>query len=484
MKIWGNRMVGAFAFAALGLGMSTSGFAAEASLENWIKAETPIALDRIYMAISPSDGAKGSMIASPQRSGPDYYFNWIRDAALTMREVWNFRALSPTQAQNTLIDYALFSKRLQAEQNPSSGCDSAGLCDYGVGEPKFEITGAPFMQGWGRPQNDGPALRVLALLGLADDLMLTGQQAFVYQNLYAPALPARTVIKADLEFVAYHWMKPSYDLWEEVEGDQFYTRLAQWRALTEGAIFATKMKDPEAAKFYNLQAGLIQASLAQFWNGSYLVATKNWVAGHPSSDKPSQLDIAIILGVNQSGKSGSPFYVADDRVIATAWKLVQTFNAIYGINGVRKNQEGFPMNPGLGRYPEDQYDGNTGPRGNPWFLATHAMAEYYLRLRGELKAHGTLNITDLNRPFYSALVGQSLAPGKRLNGDPTYAAVLQALADQSDAFIRRSKYHTGAGGRQSEQFNRDLGYMQSAGDLTWSYASFLSLRRIRETNHD
>ena len=483
MKIWGNRMVGAGLLVGMFLG-ATSALAAEASLENWIQSETNVALERVYMAISPADGGRGAVMASPSRSQPNYYYNWIRDAALTMREVWNFRALNAAKARSTLIDYVLFSRRLQTTPNPSSGTDSTGLSDYGLGEPKFEITGAPFMAGWGRPQNDGPALRVLALLGLADDMMMTGQQAFVYQNLYAPEMPARTVIKADLEFVAYHWNKPSYDLWEEVEGDQFYTRLAQWRALTEGAAFAVKMKDPNAAAFYSQQAGLIQNSLGQFWNGSYLVATRNWAGGHPSSDKPSNLDVAIVLGVLHSGKSGTPFYVDDDRVIATTWKLVQTFGAEYGINGVRKNADGLPMNPGIGRYPEDTYDGVSGPLGNPWFLATHAMAEYYLRLRGELKARGALNITPLSRPFYSALVGQALAPGRRLQGDPTYAAVLQALADQSDAFIRRAKYHTATGGRQSEQFNRDRGFMQSAADLTWSYASFLSLRRIRETNHD
>jgi len=144
------------------------------------------------------------------------------------------------------------------------------------------------------------------------------------------------------------------------------------------------------------------------------------------------------------------------------------------------------MGPAIGRYPEDHYDGRTiDGLGNPWFLTTHAMAEYYLRLRGELKARGELRITELSRPFFEAVVREDLSRRSRVRlGDPTYESVLKALQERSDAFIRRAKFHTGEGGHQSEQFNRVHGQMQGARDLTWSYASFLSLRRIREKNHD
>jgi glucoamylase len=457
--------------------------AAESSLENWIVTQTNRSLDRIYLAISPQDGALGSVMASPSRDQPNYYFHWIRDSALVMREVWNYRNTNPKQARQTIIDYALFSRRNQQTDNRS------GMAyDWGLGEPKFEMTGAAYDHDWGRPQNDGPALRVLALLGLADDMMMSGQQDFVYKNLYTPEMPARTVIKADLEFVAHHWMDPSFDLWEEVKGDHFYTRIAQWRAMNEGAIFARKMQDPDAAAFYAQQAAYIMDSLDKFWSSSknYLVATRNWVGGHDPSEKASLLDISIVLGVLHSGKSGSPFYVDDDRVIATMNELVNAFDYQYAINRDRMNDEGLPMGPAIGRYPEDHYDGTTiNGLGNPWFLATQAMAEYFLRLRGELKLRGQVNVTAISRPFFEALSRQNLSTKSRLRpDDPTFAAVLQALQERSDAFIRRAKYHTGDGGRQSEQFNRVHGQMQGARDLTWSYASFLSLRRIREKNHD
>lgn len=420
-------------------------------------------------------------MASPSRTNPDYYAHWIRDAALVMREIWNYRDASPKAARAAMEDYTMFSRRNQTTPNRSGGAD-----DMGVGEPKFNIDGTAFDEPWGRPQNDGPALRVLALLGFADDLMMSGGENFVYQYLYRAELPAHTVIKVDLEYIAHHWNDPSYDLWEEVQGDHFYTRICQWRALVEGAAFAHRMSDDQAETYYRGQADAILDSLGKFWSSAknYLIATRNRVAGH--DEKASNLDIAVVLGVLHAGKSGSPFYVDDDRVIATTFELTQAFDYQYAVNRERKNDEGRPMGPGIGRYPEDRYDGyTTTGQGNPWFLATQAMAEYLLRLRGELKKAGEVRITDVSRPFYESLVKADFSGKRKLReGDPTYGAVLQALQDRSDAFIRRAKFHTGEGGRQSEQFNRVNGTMQGAHDLTWSYASFLSLKRIREANYD
>lgn len=445
--------------------------AAEPSLESWIQVQTSRSLDSVYRALSPADGARGAVMASPSRSEPDYYAHWIRDASLVMREVWSYRGVNKRDAIEALKDFALFSRKNQMTDNRSGGADGMGL-----GEPKFLIDGRPFDAPWGRPQNDGPALRVLALIGLADDLMMTGQEDFVNRVLYRLELPARTVIKADLEYIAHHWMDPSFDLWEEVMGDHFYTRMTQWRALEEGATFARKMGDDPAAKYYGAQAALVMESLDRFWSApqGYLLTTRNQVAG--AGDKHSNLDIAIVLGVLHVGKNGFPFNVDDDRVIATMFELERRFDNQYSINRVRTNTENRMMAPGIGRYSEDRYDGyGTDSKGNPWFLATHGMAEFHLRLRGEIRAQGKLRMTDVSRPFFKSLVHSD---------HPTYEAVLGALRDRSDAYIRRAKYHTAEGGRQSEQFNRDNGMMQGARDLTWSYASFLSLRRIRDSTYE
>ncbi len=455
--------------------------AAESSLEAWIRSQSDRSLDRVYKAISPADGALGSVMASPSRSEPNYYYHWIRDAALVMREVWAFRKAEPKLSRQILMDFALFSRKNQTTSNWSGEGDGRG-----VGEPKFHMDGKPFNEGWGRPQNDGPALRALTLIGLADDMMMSGKEAWVYKHLYSPELPARTVIKKDLEYVAHTWHEASFDLWEEVKGDHFYTRMTQWRALEDGAIFAKKMGDPEAAKFYRAQAIQIMESLDKFWSSGkgYLLTTRNRVEG--ADDKHSNLDIAIVLGVLHAGKTGFPFFVDDDRVIATVHELELIFDYAYAINRNRKNEQNLPMAPAIGRYPEDRYDGNrTDQKGNPWFLTTHAMAEYLMLLKGELQSRGQVKITEISRPFYEDLVRKDFTGKRKLvEGDPSYEAIISALQARADAFIRRSKFHTGEAGRQSEQYNRVHGHMQGAANLTWSYASFLSLRRIRDRYYD
>jgi glucoamylase len=98
---------------------------------------------------------------------------------------------------------------------------------------------------------------------------------------------------------------------------------------------------------------------------------------------------------------------------------------------VQTNATGDPMSVPIGRYPEDTYSGGDARTvGNPWFLATNAFAELYFLANQPDKAH---------------------------------------------TFLRRTRYHSGGATTFSEQFSRQTGFMMSAPDLTWNYASFLSI---------
>ncbi len=439
-------------------------------LDNWVKQQRPISVDHLFRAISPADGAPGAVMASPSRSNPDYYYHWIRDAALVMKEVYRVKPERTTQSMLTLLDYARFSRQNQLTQNPSGG-----PADLGLGEPKFEINGAPYTAGWGRPQNDGPALRAFVLTRVAFDLLNEGKGNIVYQLLYRGEIPATTVIKADLEFVAHHWRDANFDLWEEIYGDHFYTRIVQYRALIEGARLARFLNDGGAATFYEQQANLIHASLNSFWNPNhgYFDATLNRQGG--VGHKASQLDVAVILGVLHAEFEIGAFSIEDSRVLATALKLEDAFRAIYPINH-------FPSDlaPGIGRYPEDTYDGyNTSGRGNPWYLATHALAEFYYKLAVKTSGLNLLRITNENRAFYENVTGKRFSVGAALNLTERNQ-VIQAMVDKGESFLSRSRYHTPPGGNQAEQFNRDTGAPQGARDLTWSYASFISLYEARQ----
>ncbi len=186
----------------------------------------------------------------------------------------------------------------------------------------------------------------------------------------------------------------------------------------------------------------------------------------------------MILAVNQAASPGWSFSPSDPRVMSTAVRLTEAFEQAYSVNSGKRDHEGQAMNPGIGRYTEDRYNGvGTDGLGNPWFLATHALAEYFLRLGAEIRSSGGVLITPESRTFLSRFASLEFAPGQSIltRGDGRFQALVDSLALHAEAWIRRSRQHTSSAGNQSEQFNRDNGYMQGARDLTWNYASFLSL---------
>ena len=104
------------------------------------------------------------------------------------------------------------------------------------------------------------------------------------------------------------------------------------------------------------------------------------------------------------------------------------------------------------------------------------MAQYLYSTASELQSIGTLSITNVSAPFFAYYT-----PTSSLQTETTYTAdstefdsVIAGLQGWGDAYIRRIKYHTPAGGNLAEEFNRNDGFAQGAYDLTWSYASLLT----------
>lgn len=372
--------------------------------------------------ISPVDGIKGTVIASPSRENPDYYYHWVRDAALVMSTVWEQKLGSPEQGgpDQLMRNFVSATKRHQ---------ELSG--DAHLGEPKYHVDGKPYTEPWGRPQNDGPALRSLTLTKWAQDLLNRGEAAYVQNSLYDGKLPSTSVIKRDLEYVAHHWSEPCFDLWEEVKGEHFYTLAVSARALHEGSRLADRLNDSSAAVFYRQQVKKIKKRL-----GSFLSSSRGWIIptlrATKRNFKTSDLDVSVVLGLLHSDFIFlSP---TDPWVLKTLVKLEEGFKKIYEVNG---------HGPGvaIGRYPEDAYFG-----GNPWFLTTAAMGEIYFRLA-------------------------------RASSNPE---LTRAYAHKGETFLERIRYHMPHDQRLTEQFRRDNGYVVGASDLTWSYASILTLLHAKE----
>lgn len=451
-------------------------------LNTWVKQSKALSLDHIKTNISPDDGLQGSVLASPQRSNPDYYYHWVRDAARTMSQiVLEYARTSGEEQKNygrMLEDYVEFTKINQTTPTPSNS----------VGEPKFYVNGQAYFFPWGRPQNDGPAQRSLVLTRWSHELIANDQKDYVTGVLYDGTDPSFSVIKTDLEFVAHHWQDPCFDLWEEVNGTHFYTRMLQRSSLREGAELAEILGDTGAANFYNQQAELIENSLSEFWDDEkgYFVATLDYVGG--LNYKSSNLDAAVIIATDQAYSAKFPFLTpCSDQMLASSYALHQAFDSLYSINSVNQTMEGEPIFPGIGRYPEDKYNGsNSNGPANPWFLCTLALSMVSYKASTLFKSEGSITVTSKNIDYLTMSLNTLNSRLKLKVGEThqaksaTFKTLCNALIALGDAYLNRVRLHMGECGALSEQFDRSTGYMTSARDLTWSYVAFFATADWRE----
>lgn len=459
-------------------GLSSSDVFISSQLSTWIDSQTGRSVNGMLDNISRPDTAKGTVVASPSKIVPPYYYHWVRDGALTMNAIVSlYESTSDNWARyryySILMDYITLSRKQQLSDNWSGAPENTGL-----GEPKFQVDGSTFNMDWGRPQNDGPALRAITLIRFARDLLSDGKWDFV-RSLYDSKIPTASLIKADLEYVSYHWRDSSYDLWEEVRGKHFYTKIVQRRALLSGADLADQLGDFGAASWYRNQAAQLSGEIDWHWDDfhGYIVETLDRVGGR--SDKYSNLDSGVILGVLHAAGSDSFYGATNDRVLATASRLADTFKSIYGINWRDRDFDNAKMGIAIGRYPEDIYCGyNCKPPGNPWVLLTAAFAELHFRAVKDWQHDRQIHISYRNIGFFNYALsgtGISLNQGDTIfDWDPRFGPILAAVHDTGESFLRRIKFHTPADGSLWEQMNRDTGFMTSAPDLTWSYASFLT----------
>lgn len=365
--------------------------------------------------ISVPGGLPGLSIASPSTYDPDYYFHWVRDGAINIGTVVNFYTLTQDPHLQSLIeDYFVSSSQLQQTPNLSGG----------VGEPKFYVDGKAYNGNWGRPQNDGPALRAMVACKYANLYLKPDQITNLYENF----------ISIDLDYIARSWALPSFDLWEELDGYHFFTILSQYGALKAGRIVAEWAgHNDQSVRYSNICEQMWKFISMNFLPGSR--NTNEYVCEHFPCSLGSRigLDAASVIGVlelldlaqwtTESDGIDLPVKTDHPAVRATIDALIEDMSTRYPINAGKPG--------GVGRYPEDVYNGYASDVGNPWFICTASLVE--------------------------ALV---------LNGERERATPLM------DFIIAHS------GDTLSEQINRYTGYMQGANNLTWSYSAVLRAAKV------
>lgn len=296
-------------------------------------------MDTIYENIL----SNGSIIASPSKK-PDYNFHWIRDSAIVIKSLIDTYYKNKAHSDNINEKCnTIFNNYINIELEHIK---------YHPAEPKFHIDGKPFLGEWGRPQNDGPALRGIVCIKLLE------------------ICPKRIedlikIINTDIIYTLDNIRNPCFDLWEEIYGFHFYTRLIQYKFLN---IINSKNKN-NLVPYRKLLKSVPKDKLT--------IAKKN-VMDHFSIDTDKifssyttngnilrEFDSSILMAFSFLDYELPDIDFKCGRISKYMNIMVLNFNNTFNIN----KKTNIPF---LGRYFNDKYFD-----GNPWLISTIALFNYY-----------------------------------------------------------------------------------------------------------
>ena len=270
---------------------------AASHLHDWMARQYPVSAAAMLGAISASHLVKerrgfgqtirpvpGSVLASTALGSwdpdPDYFFHWLRDSAIVIDALRHVIAegAAAEEGLSRFKEFVAFSLSLNrldggvflASLAISEKISIRGSCnivrdddelraipgDRVLGEPRFNPDGTLDISKWSRPQHDGPAARALVLMHFWSFDALD----------HATRAAMRVLIETDLDFVLEHWREPSFDIWEEEQGQHYYTRLLHHAALADGALWMREAGINDDARPACLSAAQeIAQSLDAYW---------------------------------------------------------------------------------------------------------------------------------------------------------------------------------------------------------------------------
>ena len=394
-----------------------------------------IFLQNIFNNISNVDTENGIIVASQSKDNPDYYYHWTRDAALTILLL--IRLLDKEEYNSY---YNILRSYIQSYiNNEISIINKLSLEDYG--EPKFYVNREKYDKNWGRPQNDGPAIRSYALVEYAFHLISKKEiellkPIFNYNHT--------GLIDKDLEFLLdYSINKTSFDLWEEINGYHYFTTFFQLKAIEniEKLIIYFNDKDSRIKKIFmsKLEYNTI---LNKFYDKKNKIIKSSFNIINENCNVREYFDSSIFL---------AQIYCKENPIcIFTINTLIEFVKR----NIKKYNTDNYNFIP-IGRYYEDNYY-----KGNPWFLTTICIAHYikncikYLNNNDELFNLKLIELLDLLKCY---------------NYNDIETSINQYCYEIDNFIINFYNTHN----QLSEQFDINNHNPISACHLTWSYASFL-----------
>lgn len=428
----------------------------------WVERQYAHAARQMLRSISPVGIVKtrpgfgqtirplpGAVVASPVPASydpdPDYFFHWYRDSAIVIDALRMLHAAGQVGVDGPRLfgEFVRFNSALarldgRSLAAASSQWRSRVAADFVqflrpdaelqrvhgdaiAAETRVNADGTLDISNWGRPQNDGPALRALAVLRWMRGAPLEAGLLASCEDL----------LRADLRYTQDHAREPCYDIWEEERGLHYFTLRVSAQALEDGADWLDRRGENAQARSCRALSRGIREALDGYWladRGYYRSRVLD--SGEPSA---KELDIAVIFAALQASDECPTHSVRDPRIHATLGVLDSVFEADYPINHRRPAGRG----PALGRYRADRYYS-----GGAYYFSTLAAAELCFRA--------------------------AKGGGGR-----------DALLARGDRYLETVRAFTPESGDMSEQFDQRTGEQTSAKHLAWSYAAFISCATAR-----
>jgi glucoamylase len=280
----------------------------------------------------------GMIIASPS-DDPPYKFHWIRDASIVMRTIIDqFETTNSDASLLLLFNYINNEYEIQNLNTIGS-----------LGEPKININGKPFNESWGRPQNDGPALRGTTMIKLYK-LLIQKYSSFCNTIVL-------TIIKKDLIYTLNKYQTCCFDIWEEEFGWHFYTRMVQLKFLKD-ALTLDVLFDEFSTEIEDAVANL-STSIFDHYNGDIIISSFNESGEITKVDDTAILFAYIHTDFDEKIVELFPI----DKITKTCENLHTYFDTKYNSNNLSM----------IGRYPNDKYY-----NGQLWIICSLALVQIYM----------------------------------------------------------------------------------------------------------